>query len=53
MGMYYRVLEYEKDLHSWLYELEQDRINNNLLNHGIYDEINSSIINKLGGGLYE
>ena len=26
MGMYYRLLEYEKDLHSWLYELRQDRV---------------------------
>jgi len=39
MGMYYKLLEYEKDLHIWLYELEQDRINNDLLNHGKYDEL--------------
>lgn len=39
MGMYYRLLEYEKDLHSWLYELEQDRTNNDLLNHDKYNEL--------------
>jgi len=39
MGMYYRLLEYEKDLHRWICELEEDRINNDLLNHGKYDEL--------------
>jgi len=39
MGMYYKLLEYEKDLHRWIKMLEENRINNDLLNHGKYDEL--------------
>lgn len=39
MGIYYKLLEHEKDLHSWIYELEQDRVNNDLLNHSKYNEL--------------
>ena len=39
MGMYYKLLEYEKDLHRWIYELEQDRTNNDLINNSKYNEL--------------
>ena len=39
MGMYYKLLEYEKDLHSWIKELEKERCMNDLLNHRKYDEL--------------
>lgn len=53
MGMYYKLLEYKKDLHSWIKNLEKNRINNDLLNHDkynslydVYHEVRSEI-NKL------
>lgn len=53
MGMYYKLLEYEKDLHIWIKELERNRIDNDLLNHDkckplydVYHEVCSEI-NKL------
>lgn len=39
MGVYCKLLEYEKDLHSWIKNLENERINNDLLNHSKYDEL--------------
>lgn len=39
MGMYCKLLEYEKDLHSWIKELENERCKTDLLNHGKYEEL--------------
>lgn len=39
MGAYYKLLEYEKDLHRCIKGLEENRINNDLLNHSKYDEL--------------
>ena len=39
MGMYYKLLEYEKDLHRWLYELEDIRCKSDLINNTKYDEL--------------
>ncbi|MDU6996538.1 MAG: hypothetical protein E6356_16910 [Terrisporobacter othiniensis] len=52
MGVYYELLEYEKDLHSWIKELEEDRCKTDLINndkykalydvyYGVRNEINS------------
>lgn len=39
MGMHYKLLEYEKDLHSWIKNLETERCETDLLNHSKYDEL--------------
>ncbi|WP_312286786.1 hypothetical protein [Terrisporobacter sp.] len=39
MGMYCKLLEYEKDLHSWIKNLENERCETDLLNHGKYEEL--------------
>lgn len=36
MGIYYKLLEYEKDLHSWIKELENERCNTDLMNNDKY-----------------
>lgn len=53
MGVYYKLIEYEKDLHIWIKELERNRIDNDLSNHDkckplydVYHEVCSEI-NKL------
>lgn len=39
MGMYYKLLEYEKYLHIWIKELEKNRVDNDLLNHDKYKSL--------------
>lgn len=39
MRIYYKLLEYEKDLHSWIKELENKRCETDLINHSKYDEL--------------
>ena len=39
MGVYYKLLEYKKDLHNWIKELESERRETDLINHSKYDEL--------------
>lgn len=39
MGMYYKLLEYEKYLYSWIKNLENEICENDLMNHSKYDEL--------------